>query len=147
MFLNWKLVAKKLWERSRQLEKTVSDLKKTIDNPRRLDLPPERIGVTKSTQIGEKKIYLTENLDEHGHLREILVRVGKYGGEDVMWGLVSRCISLGLQYRVPLSEFTDMLKFQIHHLPKDTSDPDIEVTKSIADYLGKRIEMDFIQED
>lgn len=72
----------------------------------KLERPPVTQGSTERFNTGCGYIYITPNRDKEGNLVEVFVRLGKAGSCAVaLLEALTRSISLGLKYSVPIDEF------------------------------------------
>lgn len=99
--------------------------------------PPDLPSVTNRISTGCGNLYVTIGQDK-GRVIEIIATLGKSGGcaKAQLEGL-SRCISLGLKYGVPLSEYVDELK-EIQ-CQNTTWDKDTQI-RSCPDAMSKVLE-------
>jgi ribonucleoside-diphosphate reductase alpha chain len=88
---------------------------------------------------------MTSGAHEDGELGEVFLKLGKQGS--TLAGVMdafSIAVSIGLQYGVPLetyvSKFTN-LAFEPAGL---TDDPDVRMSKSIMDYIFRRLALDYL---
>lgn len=102
-------------------------------------------GHTTAVTIGGERFHLTANADAGGSLREILIRWDKHGS--VTAGLIdgyATALSIGLRHGVPLR---DLVRHGIglRFSPAgSTDDPDIPAAASIADYVARRLAIDWL---
>lgn len=68
-------------------------------------------GQTTKITTGCGNLYVTLNEDDDGSLIEVFARLGKSGGcpQCQLEGL-TRCITIGIKYGVPMSEYTKQLE-------------------------------------
>ncbi len=88
---------------------------------------------------------MTSGAHDNGELGEIFLKLGKQGS--TLAGVMdafSIAVSIGLQYGVPLetyvSKFTN-LSFEPNGL---TDDPDVRMSKSLMDYVFRRLALDYL---
>jgi ribonucleoside-diphosphate reductase alpha chain len=88
---------------------------------------------------------MTSGAHDDGQLGEVFLKLGKQGS--TLAGVMdafSIAVSIGLQYGVPLetyvSKFTN-LSFEPAGL---TDDPDVRMSKSIMDYIFRRLALDYL---
>jgi ribonucleoside-diphosphate reductase alpha chain len=111
----------------------------------RRQLPRRRSGDTVTVTIGAERFCLTANQRDDGSLGEVLLHWGKHGSSTA--GLVSAYatgLSLGLQHRVPLA---DLLRpgLGLYFVPNGhTDDPEIPRVRSAADYIARRLAIDWL---
>jgi ribonucleoside-diphosphate reductase alpha chain len=113
--------------------------------PVRRRLPKARPSLTRSFTVGGAEGYLTAGSYPDDGLGEVFLKLGKQGS--TLAGVMdafSMAISISLQYGVPLetyvSKFTNM-QFEPSGL---TDDPDIRMSKSIIDYIFRRLALDHL---
>jgi len=116
-----------------------------VYRPTRKRLPKSRSSLTTSFTVGGAEGYLTSGAHEDGELGEIFLKLGKQGS--TLAGVMdafSIAVSIGLQYGVPLetyvSKFTN-LSFEPNGL---TDDPDVRMSKSLMDYVFRRLALDYL---
>ncbi len=116
-----------------------------VYRPTRKRLPKSRTSLTTSFTVGGAEGYLTSGAHEDGELGEIFLKLGKQGS--TLAGVMdafSIAVSIGLQYGVPLetyvSKFTN-LSFEPNGL---TDDPDVRMSKSLMDYVFRRLALDYL---
>ncbi|MBU1092729.1 vitamin B12-dependent ribonucleotide reductase [Patescibacteria group bacterium] len=116
---------------------------------RHRDLPKTREGLTHKVVInGQHKIFITANKFENGDLGEIFINAGKEGS--VVSGflnataiLCSKMLQEGVAAESIIRSFLN-LRFDPWGA---TDNPDIPMAKSIADYIGKWLGMNFLSLD
>jgi ribonucleoside-diphosphate reductase alpha chain len=108
-------------------------------------LPKRRPSQTISFAVGGAEGYLTAGSYPDDGLGELFLKFGKQGS--TLAGVMdafSIAVSIGLQYGVPLetyvSKFTN-LAFEPAGL---TDDPDVRMSKSIMDYIFRRLALDYL---
>ncbi|MFT4287744.1 vitamin B12-dependent ribonucleotide reductase [Nocardioides sp.] len=120
-------------------------VEKVVYAPTRKRLPKSRAALTTSFTVGGAEGYMTSGAHEDGSLGEIFLKLGKQGS--TLAGVMdafSIAVSIGLQYGVPLetyvSKFTN-LAFEPAGL---TDDPDVRMSKSLMDYVFRRLALDYL---
>ncbi|MGH3165309.1 MAG: hypothetical protein ACRDN0_05365, partial [Trebonia sp.] len=109
------------------------------------DMPSRRAGRTTAVTIGGERFYITANAGSDGTLGEVFIRWNKHGSTAA--GLVdgyATALSLGLAYRVPLPS---LLRhgLGLRFAPAGhTDDPDIPTATSVADYVARRLALDWL---
>jgi ribonucleoside-diphosphate reductase alpha chain len=113
--------------------------------PTRTRLPKKRPSQTVSFSVGGAEGYMTASAYPDGDLGEVFLKMSKQGS--TLAGVMdafSIAISVGLQYGVPLEtyvrKFTNM-RFEPAGM---TDDPDIRMASSVADYIFRRLALDFL---
>jgi ribonucleoside-diphosphate reductase alpha chain len=123
-------------------ENEIEDTKVFIDaqmlTPLRRKLPKKRKGTTNELIIDGHKIYLRTGHYPNGKIGELFI---DYAEENsfarTTIGLLAQCISISLQYGVPLEEFTDTLR-KVTQEPRGLVNHDnVKIAKSIFDAVGK----------
>jgi len=111
----------------------------------RLPMQRRRAGHTTTVRIGGEQFTLTANQRADGTLCEIFLRGGKHGSSGA--GLLdsyASALSVALAHQVPLAGLLrsglDLLFTPNGH----TDDPDIPRVRSVADYLARRIAIDWL---
>ncbi len=132
-------------ERSRDHDAEAEVKEVVVYRPTRKRLPKSRTSLTTSFTVGGAEGYLTSGAHEDGELGEIFLKLGKQGS--TLAGVMdafSIAVSIGLQYGVPLetyvSKFTN-LSFEPNGL---TDDPDVRMSKSLMDYVFRRLALDYL---
>ncbi len=120
-------------------------VEKVVYAPTRKRLPKSRISRTTSFTVGGAEGYMTSGAHDDGELGEVFLKLGKQGS--TLAGVMdafSIAVSIGLQYGVPLetyvSKFTN-LSFEPAGL---TDDADVRMSKSIMDYIFRRLALDYL---
>ena len=120
-------------------------VEKVVYAPTRKRLPKSRASRTTSFTVGGAEGYMTSGAHDDGELGEVFLKLGKQGS--TLAGVMdafSIAVSIGLQYGVPLetyvSKFTN-LSFEPAGL---TDDPDVRMSKSIMDYIFRRLALDYL---
>ena len=116
-----------------------------VEKPIRRRLPKSRTSITTSFSVGGAEGYMTSGAHENGDLGEIFLKLGKQGSTlSGVMDAFSIAVSIGLQYGVPLetyvSKFTN-LQFEPSGL---TDDSDVRMSKSIMDYVFRRLALDYL---
>ena len=123
-------------------------VEKIVYRPTRKRLPKSRQSRTTSFTVGGAEGYMTSGAHDDGELGEVFLKLGKQGS--TLAGVMdafSIAVSIGLQYGVPLetyvSKFTN-LSFEPAGL---TDDADVRMSKSIMDYIFRRLALDYLSFD
>jgi ribonucleoside-diphosphate reductase alpha chain len=110
-----------------------------------VSLPWRRAGHTTAVTIGGEQFYLTANAAPDGSLGEVFIQWGKHGsGAAGLMDLYASALSMGLRHRVPL---TDLVRSGLgsRFTPAGhTDDPDIPRAHSVADYVARRLAIDWL---
>lgn len=113
--------------------------------PTTKSMPSERRSVTKRFAIGNLKGYLTVGLYNDGTPGEVFLTLRKPGSlERGLAHSLAIMISLLLQNGIPLSKVVSKLKGLQFEPAGLTGDSEIPVAGSLADYLGKWLELRFL---
>ena len=108
-------------------------------------MPPERKSVTKRFSIGNLKGYLTVGLYDDGTPGEVFLTLRKPGSlERGLAHSLAIMISMLLQNGIPLSKIISKLKGLQYDPAGMTGDPKIPLARSLADYLGRWLELRFL---
>lgn len=108
-------------------------------------MPRRRAGHTTAVTIGGEQFHITANADSDGTLGEVFINWSKHGSAAA--GLIdgyATALSIGLRYRVPLP---DLIRhgLNLRFAPAGhTDDPDIPRAASIADYVVRRLAIDWL---
>jgi hypothetical protein len=113
--------------------------------PVQRQLPKRRSGHTTSVTIGGELLHLTANQGADGRLAEVFVRWGKQGTSGAgLLDTYATALSVGLAHRVPLA---DLLRpgLGLSFMPNGhTDDPELPRVRSVADYLARRLAIDWL---
>lgn len=108
-------------------------------------LPRRRGGHTTAVSIGGEEFCLTANAAADGTLGEIFIRWGKHGTPAAgLLDLYAGALSMALRHQVPLA---DLIRsgLGLRFVPAGrTNDPDIPRAGSIADYVSRRLALDWL---
>lgn len=108
-------------------------------------MPRRRYGHTTSVTVGGERFYVTANSREDGSLGELFFAWSKQGttGAGLM-DIYAVALSVGLQHGVPL---LDLLRqgLDLYFVPNGhTDDPEIPWVRSVADYVARRLAIDWL---
>jgi ribonucleoside-diphosphate reductase alpha chain len=111
-------------------------------------LPRKRDSHTYSFGVAGAEGYLTAGVHENGDLGEIFVNLSKQGSTlSGVMDTLSICVSLGLQYGVPLETYVKKFSNMQFEPAGMTNDPDIPFAKSLVDYIFRRLALDHLPFD
>ncbi len=116
--------------------------------PTRRRLPDEREAITHHFSIADHDGYITVGKYEDGSPGEVFMKMAKQGS--TVSGLMDSlaiCMSLALQYGVPLQVMADKLSHMRFDPSGFTGNPDIPMAKSIVDYVVRWLSSKFLTED
>lgn len=116
--------------------------------PVRRKLPDTRMATTHHFRIAEYDGYLTAGMYEDGSPGEIFMKMAKQGS--TVSGLMDSlaiCMSLALQYGVPLQTLADKLSHTRFEPSGFTGNPEIPMAKSIVDYVARWLASQFLSEE
>jgi ribonucleoside-diphosphate reductase alpha chain len=109
------------------------------------NMPRRRGGHTTTVTIGGEQFRLTADGREDGTLAEIAIGWGKHGtGTAGLMDAYATAITAGLEHGVPLA---DLLRpgLGLRFVPNgNTDDPEIPRVRSVADYLSRRLAVDWL---
>jgi ribonucleoside-diphosphate reductase alpha chain len=108
-------------------------------------MPRRRSGHTTAVTIGAERFYLTANARDDGSLGEVFIQWGKQGttGAGLM-DIYAVALSVGLQHRVPLIDLVRQ-GLNLYFVPNGhTDDPQIPRVRSVADYIARRLAIDWL---
>lgn len=114
--------------------------------PMRRKLPSKREGFTQEAVVGGHKIYLRTGEFEDGTLGEIFIDMHKEGAAyRSLMNCIAICISLGLQYGVPLREFVNKYTFtRFDPSGPVEGHPNVKWATSIMDYVFRVLGMEYL---
>jgi hypothetical protein len=102
-------------------------------------------GYTTAVTIDGERFYLTTNRRDDGTLGEVFIKWGKHGTSSAgFMDAYAVALSVGLQQRVPLR---DLIRdgLDLYFVPYGhTDDPDFPWVRSVADYLARRLAVDWL---
>ena len=110
-------------------------------------LPGTRSSLTHKFAVTGFEGYLTVGLFDDGRPGEIFIKMSKEGS--TLSGLIQgfcRCLSICLQYGLPVEEAVRRFKGMRFEPSGATSNPDIPRATSILDYIACYLEMNFSAE-
>lgn len=126
--------------------KTVADNNGTIERrPQRIRLPQTRRSITHKFDVAGHEGYLTVGLYEDGTPGELFITMAKEGS--TVGGLMDAfgtCISMALQYGVPMETLVDKFSHARFEPSGMTSNRDIPIAKSLIDYIARWLGMTFL---
>jgi hypothetical protein len=111
----------------------------------RRPVPKRRSGHTTAVTIDAERFYLTANSGPDGSLAEAFIHWGKHGstGAGLLNGYAV-ALSLGLAHRVPLAELIRPGLGLLFAPSGHTDDPEIPRVRSPADYIARRLAIDWL---
>jgi len=113
--------------------------------PQRIRLPLTRNSITHKFDVAGHEGYLTVGLYKDGLPGELFITMAKEGS--TVGGLMDAfgtCISMALQYGVPLSTLVDKFSHSRFEPAGMTSNRDIPIAKSLIDYIARWLGMTFL---
>jgi hypothetical protein len=115
------------------------------EEAREVTLPRRRAGYTTAVTIGGEQFYLTANAAADGTLGEVFIQWGKHGsGTAGLMDLYANALSMALRHRVPLADLVRS-GLGLRFAPAGrTDDPDIPRAHSVADYVARRLAIDWL---
>ncbi len=119
-----------------------------VEKPLRRRMPRSRQSITTSFSVGGAEGYMTSGAHEDGSLGEIFLKLGKQGS--TLAGVMdafSMAISISLQYGVPLETFIQKFTNMQFEPAGMTDDADVRMSKSIMDYVFRRLALDYLDFD
>ena len=108
-------------------------------------LPKSRASRTTSFTVGGAEGYMTSGAHPDGELGEVFLKLGKQGS--TLAGVMdafSIAVSIGLQYGVPLETYVSKFSNLSFEPAGLTDDPDVRMSKSIMDYIFRRLALDYL---
>lgn len=108
-------------------------------------MPKRRAGHTTAVVIGGATFHLTANAREDGSLGEVFLRWGKQGTAGAgLLDVYAIALSAGVQHGVPLDALVRQ-GLDLHFEPNGrTDDPQIPRVRSVADYVARRLAIDWL---
>lgn len=115
--------------------------------PFRRRMPPTRRSITHKFSVGGHEGYLTVGLYEDGSPGELFITMAKEGS--TIGGLMDSlgtCVSLCLQYGVPLRALVDKFAHTRFEPSGFTSNPNIPIASSLTDYIFRWLGHTFLKD-
>jgi len=115
--------------------------------PLRRRMPPTRHSITHKFSVGGHEGYLTVGLYEDGSPGELFITMAKEGS--TIGGLMDSlgtCVSLCLQYGVPLRALVDKFAHTRFEPSGFTSNPNIPIASSLTDYIFRWLGHTFLKD-
>jgi ribonucleoside-diphosphate reductase alpha chain len=112
----------------------------------RRPLPSRRQGYTQKAKIGGHSVYLRTGSYEDGSLGEIFLDINKEGTLlRSMMNCFAIAVSLGLQYGVPLEEFTDVFTFtKFEPNGPVVGHDNVKMATSIIDFIFRDLAINYL---
>lgn len=108
-------------------------------------LPDERASITHHFNIAGHEGYITVGLYRDGQPGEIFIKMSKQGSTFAgLFDMVGMSVSMGLQAGIPLKSFVDKFSHMSFEPSGWSQNDEIRFAKSIADYIGRWLEVRFI---
>ncbi len=109
-------------------------------------LPTRRAGYTQKAHVGGHKVYLRTGEYKDGALGEIFLDMHKEGAAyRSLMNCFAIAVSLGLQYGVPLEEYTDAFVFTRFEPNGIVSgNPNIRMSTSVVDYIFRELAVTYL---
>jgi len=117
-----------------------------LPSQNRVRLPRKRHSTTTSFRVHDVEGYITAGEYSDGKLGELFLKVSKSGSD--IGGFMDSfavAVSIGLQYGVPLETFISKFAGTKFDPAGATTDPDIRIASSIADYVFRRLAIDYLE--
>ena len=108
-------------------------------------LPPRRHGHVTAVSVGGEPIQLTASGRDDGCLGEVLVRCGERAPARAgLLDAYAAALSVGLEHGVPLADLLGP-SLGMGFVPAGrTDDPEIPRVRSVADYVARRLAIDWL---
>lgn len=108
-------------------------------------MPRHREGHTTVVTLGGERFYITANARTDGSLGEVFIQWGKQGTSCAgLLDVLAIAWSVALQHGVPLADLVRHSR-DLYFVPTGrTDDPQIPRARSIADYLARRLAVDWL---
>ena len=111
-------------------------------------MPRKRTSNTYSFSVAGAKGFITVGEHENGDPGEIFINLSKQGSTlSGIMDALSISVSFGLQYGVPLETYVKKFTNMQFEPSGMTDDPDIPFSKSIVDYVFRRLALDYLPFD
>jgi ribonucleoside-diphosphate reductase alpha chain len=111
-------------------------------------MPRKRASYTYSFHVAGAKGFMTAGIHDDGNLGEVFVSLSKQGSTlSGIMDALAICVSLGLQYGVPLETYIKKFTNMQFEPAGMTDDPDIPFAKSLVDYIFRRLALDHLPFD
>jgi ribonucleoside-diphosphate reductase alpha chain len=109
-------------------------------------MPGRRRGYTQKARVGGHKVYLRTGEFEDGTLGEIFIDMHREGAAfRSLMNCFAIAVSLGLQYGVPLEEFTEAFVFTRFEPNGSVHGHDnIKMSTSVIDYIFRELSMSYL---
>lgn len=112
----------------------------------RKKLPAKRNGFTQKAKIGGHTVFVRTGEYEDGTLGEVFIDMHREGASfRALLNCFAIAISIGLQYGVPLAEFTDKFTFTRFDPAGPVDHPNIKSATSIVDYMFRLLSFEYLQ--
>jgi len=109
----------------------------------RITPPDEFESLTVKADIGAISVYFIIGMYEDGSPCSVQITLNKEGDKLRVYHLLGDCITLGLQYGVPIDEYIDIFQFQSMEPSGVTSHADVPFVKSIMDFFARWLAIRF----
>jgi ribonucleoside-diphosphate reductase alpha chain len=118
-----------------------------VQEPVRQKLPRVRTSKTFSFRVADCHGYVTVGEFEDGRPGELFLKVAKQGSTlSGIMDAMAIALSMGLQYGVPLEAFVEKFTNTRFEPAGMTDDPDIRFATSLADYIFRRLAVEYLDE-
>lgn len=112
----------------------------------RKKLPHKRRGFTQKAKIGGQTVFVRTGEYDDGTLGEIFVDMHKEGASfRSLMNCFAISVSIGLQYGVPLEEFTNKFTFTRFEPSGMVDHPNIKNASSVVDYIFRLLAFEYLQ--
>jgi len=130
---------------TKKVETKAAEAEVVALRPQRRRLPLTRHSITHKFDVAGHEGYLTVGLYEDGQPGELFITMAKEGS--TVGGLMDAfgtCVSMALQYGVPLQTLVDKFSHSRFEPAGMTSNRDIPFAKSLIDYIARWLGMTFM---
>jgi len=111
----------------------------------RKTLPAKRRGFTQKAKVGGQVIFLRTGEYQDGTLGEIFIDLAKEGSTlRSLMNCFAIAVSVGLQYGVPLEEFTEKFVFTKFEPAGMVDHPNIKTTTSLVDFVFRALAYEYL---
>jgi ribonucleoside-diphosphate reductase alpha chain len=148
---NGEITAEQVLETARKIiqNSTDTNFKRELSRiVQRKKLPSKRNGFTQKAKIGGQTIFVRTGEYEDGTLGEIFIDMHKEGASfRSLLNCFSIAVSIGLQYGVPLEEFSEKFVFTRFDPSGPVDHPNIKSSTSVVDYIFRLLAFEYLQRD
>jgi ribonucleoside-diphosphate reductase alpha chain len=142
------LTADQVLDAARRIIQSSSDtvFKRQLSNiVQRKRLPARRSGFTQKAKVGGQTIFVRTGEYDDGTLGEVFIDMHKEGASfRSLLNCFAIAVSIGLQYGVPLEEFTEKFIFTRFEPSGPVEHPNIRTSTSVIDYIFRLLAFEYL---